>query len=305
MKHPKKPIVIVIAGATAIGKTAFAIQIAKQFELPIISADSRQFYREMTIGTAKPTQSELSQAPHYFIDSHSIHEPVNAGQYEKLALEKIAELHKVYPAVLITGGSGLFIDAVCDGFDPLPKQSDPIRKELEALFQQKGIQALQEKMQQLDPEGFKAIDTQNPHRLIRSIELCLLTQKTLKEIRTRTKNERPFDTIRLCMDMEREKLYQRINQRVDHMMKAGLLKEVENLYPYRSLKPLQTVGYSELFDFIDKKCNLETAIETIKRNSRRYAKRQFTWFRRNSDYKWVQPNALDETIKWLSEKLTI
>jgi tRNA dimethylallyltransferase len=280
---------IVIVGPTAIGKTAMAIAVAKKLCTEIVSADSRQLFKEMSIGTAKPNSGELNAVPHHFIGSHSITENYNVGKFESEALAKIEELHKTHDTVVMVGGSGLYINAVCNGFDDLPEANQQLRDKLAETLANKGIEALQEQLQALDPEYYNQINIANPHRLIRALEVCIVSGKTYTELRKNTRKTRPFNIIKIGLDMDRNLLYKRINQRVDMMMSEGLLKEAMDLYSQKDLNALQTVGYSELFDFMDNKISLEKAIEQIKQNTRRYAKRQLTWFRRDEETKWFSP----------------
>jgi len=286
-----------------VGKTAVAIQVANHFNSPIVSADSRQFYKEMSIGTAKPNEQELSQAEHHFIDSHSIESAVSAGEYERIALKKIKELHQEHKVVILTGGSGLFIDAVCKGLDDLPKADPNIRAELQLEFEEKGLSYLQEKLEKLDPEYFSNCDQLNPHRLIRAIELCQTSGKKMAELRNQKTVIRPFELIYIALNQDRKELYARINQRVDHMLKLGLESEARSLFPKRDLPALNTVGYSELFSYFNKEISQGEAVELIKRNSRRYAKRQITWFKRNPEYNWLHPNEIEKIIQLSEEKM--
>jgi|TARA_B110000879_G_scaffold50054_1_gene70579 tRNA dimethylallyltransferase len=255
----------------------------------------------MSIGTAKPNEKELSQAEHYFIGSHSIVSPISAGEYERIALKKIEELHQEHKVIILTGGSGLFIDAVCKGLDDLPKVAPKIREELQIEFEEKGLLYLQEKLKKLDPEYFLICDQLNPHRLIRAIELCQTSGKKMAELRNKKTTVRPFDIIYIALNSERKELYEHINLRVDHMLKLGLESEARSLFSKRDLVALNTVGYSELFSYFSGEINIGEAVELIKRNSRRYAKRQITWFKRNPEYNWLHPNEIDKLIS-LSEK---
>ena len=288
MNSPKT--LIVIAGPTAIGKTAAAIQLAQYFNTVILSADSRQFYREMSIGTAKPTTQELAAAQHYFIDSHSVTEPFSVGDFEKQGLALLDELFKVHPIIIMVGGSGLYIKAICDGFDNIPAANEGIRERLNLEFEEKGLTHLQEKLKIADPDYYTEVDINNPQRIIRALEVFESTGKPFSSYRVANNNTRPFNIIKIALDMPREELYNRINQRVDIMIQQGLLDEVRSLIPYRHLNALNTVGYSEAFDYLDGKINLDTAIDKIKQNTRRFAKRQLTWFRKDKDFHWVDTN---------------
>ena len=279
---------IVIAGPTAVGKTAIAIRLAQHFNTDIISADARQFYKEMNIGTAKPTDEQLKLIPHHFINFLSVNDIYNVGQYEKDVLEKLNELFKTHDVVIMTGGAGLFIRAVTEGLDVLPSADPEIRESLQELFETQGIEALQIKLEDVDPEYYKKVDIQNPVRLIRALEVFYATGKPISTFHIRETPERPFKSIKICLELERKTLYNIINNRVDKMIDNGLLKEAENLFPLRHLNALQTVGYSELFDYLENTTDLKTAIEKIKQNTRNYAKRQMTWFRKDKEFVWVK-----------------
>lgn len=281
---------IVIAGPTAIGKTEAAIQLAQHFNTVILSADSRQFYREMSIGTAKPNVDELAAAQHYFIDSHSVSEPFSVGDFEKQALALLDELFKIHHVIILVGGSGLYIKAVCDGFDNIPVANEGIREKLNQELEEKGVIYLQEKLKIADPDYFAEVDINNPQRVIRALEVFESTGNPFSSYRVANTNIRPFNIIKIALDMPRELLYDRINQRVDKMVKEGLLDEARSLIPYRQFNALNTVGYSEIFDYLDGKIELDTAIEKIKQNTRRFAKRQLTWFRKDKDFHWIEAN---------------
>jgi tRNA dimethylallyltransferase len=287
---PETKTLIVITGATASGKTSLAIQLAKKFKTVIISADSRQFYREMSIGTAKPTDEELASVKHYFINSHSITDSFTVGDFEKEGLRLLAELFQDHDKVIMAGGSGLFIKAVCEGFDDLPEADAGVRKRLNLTFNDHGLGALQEKLKISDPEYYSVVDLNNPQRIIRALEVFESTGKPFSSYRLNTKNYRPFRIIKLGLNWPREILYERINNRVDNMIKQGLIEEVRGLLPYRHLNALNTVGYSELFDYFDGKNTLPLTIERIKQNTRRFAKRQLTWFKKDKEIIWIDGN---------------
>lgn len=299
---------IVIAGPTAIGKTALAIKIAQFYQTEIISADSRQFFREMSIGTAKPNPIELAAAKHHFINSHSINEEVNVGSFEKEALEKINELFKTHDVLVMVGGSGLYINAVLYGFDELPKADEKLREELNRRLEVEGIIALQNQLKILDPAYYQEVDIQNPQRVIRALEVCISSGKPFSSFRKTTIKNRPFQSVLIGLDMEREKLYQRINQRVDLMMQEGLLDEVKSLIEYQHLNALKTVGYSEIFNYLNGEWTLEQAVDKIKQNTRNFAKRQLTWFRKNKEILWFNPNdpnilqKIDAKLRELDQK---
>ncbi len=300
MIPPKHKTLIVIAGPTAIGKTAAAIEVAKHFNTVVVSADSRQFFREMSIGTAKPSADELAQVKHYFINSHSITEPFSVGDFEKQGLALLDELFKTHNHVVLAGGSGLYIKAICEGFDDLPTADPVVREKLNRELEEKGIAYLQEKLKLADPVYYSEVDINNPQRIIRALEVFESSGKPISFYRQATVNKRPFEIIKLALDMPREALYQRINQRVDVMLQQGLLAEVEALLPYRQLNALNTVGYSELFDYLDGKITLEKAVEMIKQNTRRFAKRQLTWFHKDKSFIWF--DASDPNV---ANKMTV
>lgn len=281
---------IVIAGPTASGKTAAAIEVAKHYNTVVVSADSRQFYREMSIGTAKPNGEELSAVKHYFINSLSINEPYTAGDYEKQCLELLAELFKTYSVVVLAGGSGLFIKAVCEGFDEFPDTDPSVREKLNIELEEKGIAYLQEKLKTADPDYYSQVDINNPQRVIRALEIFESSGKPYSSYRRSALNKRPFHIVKTGLNLPREVLYNRINQRVDIMVEQGLIDEVKSLLPYRHLNALNTVGYSELFDYFDGKTSLDTALELIKQNTRRFAKRQMTWFGKDKQINWIEAN---------------
>ena len=287
MNHEPLPkTLIVIAGPTASGKTAAAIALAQHFNTAVVSADSRQFFREMSIGTAKPTETELAAAPHYFINSHSVTESFSVGDFERQCLDLLDDLFKKHDVVILAGGSGLYIKAITEGFDDLPTADTAIRDKLNAELAQNGIKSLQERLKSADPAYYSEVDINNPQRVIRALEVYESTGKPISSYRVANLNKRPFNIIKLGLDMPREKLYGRINQRVDNMVQDGLVDEVRSLIPYRHLNALNTVGYSELFDHFDGNTMLEAAIAAIKQNTRRFAKRQLTWFRKDKDIIW-------------------
>ena len=286
-KEKKMPTLIIIAGPTASGKTAFAIKVAKALNTVILSADSRQFYKEMSIGTAAPTEEELSQVQHYFVHHISIEDKYDVADYERDALQLLEELFKTHDAVVMTGGSGLFIDAVCNGIDAMPDIKPEIRQKVENLLKEGGLKALQDETQRLDPEYFAIVDQQNPRRLQRALEVCYQTGKTFTSFRSGNAVKRNFDIKKYALLWEREALIERIDKRVDLMMEQGLLEEAKSLYPKRHLNALNTVGYKELFAFFDGQCTLPEAVELIKIHTRQYAKRQMTWLRRDVGYQWI------------------
>jgi tRNA dimethylallyltransferase len=295
---------IVIAGPTASGKTAAAIQLAQHYNTVIVSADSRQFFREMSIGTAKPTEEELAEAPHHFINSHSITGPFSVGDFERQCMQLLDELFKQHDVVILVGGSGLYIKAIAEGFDELPTADPGIRDRLNTELAANGIAPLQGRLKQVDPAYYTEVDISNPQRVIRALEVYEATGNPISSYRKSTVNKRPFNIIKFGLDMPREKLYDRINQRVDLMVKDGLVEEVAALTPYRHYNALNTVGYSELFEYFDGKTDMDTAIAAIKQNTRRFAKRQLTWFRKDKEMIWLDAgddklmdNILSEIVK--------
>jgi len=290
---------IVIAGPTAVGKTALSIELAKFYNCPIISADSRQFYKEMSIGTAKPTKEEMQDVPHYFIDNISIHDTYNVGQFEREAIDCIETLFKDHEQLILVGGSGLYINAILNGVDEFEEIPSKIREQLIKDYEVKGITFLQDQLKQKDEVYYNQVDLNNPQRIMRALEVCIHNNKPYSSFRTKEKKQRPFDTINILINTDREVLYHRINKRVDIMMQNGLLEEVKALYPNKHLNALNTVGYKELFDFIDGKCTLEEAVNLIKQNSRRYAKRQLTWFNHQGDFETFEPIDLEKLKAYL------
>jgi len=278
---------IVIAGPTAVGKTSYAIELAQKYKTEILSADSRQFYRELQIGTAAPTKEELAAAPHHFIGNLSIHDYYNVSMYEQEAMSLIEQLFEKHDKLIVVGGSGLYIDALCYGIDELPDADESLRSEIKKRFAEEGIEYLQKEVERLDPEFYKVVDINNHKRLQRALEVCLATGKTYSSQRTNKRRSRPFKIRKLVLNMERQKLYERINKRVDIMMEQGLLDEVKSLLPYRELNALKTVGYTELFRYLNNEISLDQAVTDIKTNSRRYSKRQVTWFKRYDDFEWI------------------
>lgn len=300
MMSSKRGTLIVIGGPTGSGKSALAVEIAKHFGAPIISTDSRQVYRNMAIGTAQPTTEELAAVKHYFIADREVEDDFNCGRYEVEALALLDKLFTEYEYVVAVGGSGLYIQALCSGMDALPEADEKIRAGLKQRLEQEGLDSLVVELQRLDPAYAEVVDRCNPARVMRALEVCISTGRPYSEQRSGTIIERPFNIIKIATDMPRDILYERINKRVDIMVEDGLVEEVRNLYPKRELNALQTVGYRELFDYFDGKCSLNEAIELIKRNSRRYAKRQMTWFRRDEEFRWFEPSDIESIIKYIN-----
>ncbi|MCB9044978.1 MAG: tRNA (adenosine(37)-N6)-dimethylallyltransferase MiaA [Chitinophagales bacterium] len=298
--NSKTNTVYIIAGPTAVGKTAIAIQLAQALGTSIISADSRQCYREMTIGTAKPSEEELAAVPHYFINSHSVTDHLSTADFEQLALQYLDEIFKTNNTAVVCGGTGLYIKSLCEGIDEMPDVDAAIEHQVNDQYKANGIEWLQKTVETEDPDFYKTGEIHNPVRLIRALSFIRSTGKSITEYRTGTKKERPFNIIKIALELPREILYDRINRRVDIMMEKGLLEEATALYPQRHLKNLQTVGYSEIFDYLDGKCTLDEAIDKIKQHSRNYAKRQLTWFRKDKEFHWLQADETDITSKILA-----
>jgi tRNA dimethylallyltransferase len=290
---------VVITGPTASGKTALSIILAEHFKSEIISSDSRQFYKGMDIGTAKPSESELKKIPHHFINFLEPDEKYNIGKFETDAIEKINLLFKKHDLLFLTGGSGLYIDAVCTGIDDLPETDVKVRSELNDLYKTNGIKSLQKKLFDLDPEYYSEVDLNNPHRLMRAIEVTITSGKKYSSFRKKTSKQRNFSVKKIGLLVDREELYDKINNRVNEMINNGFVKEVESLLPYRDENALQTVGYKEIIEFLDRKISLEEAINFIKQNTRNYAKRQMTWFRRDPEIKWFEPSETESMIRFI------
>jgi tRNA dimethylallyltransferase len=294
---------VVITGPTAIGKTSLAIEVAKHFHTEIISADSRQFFREISIGTAKPSEIQLKEVKHHFINSHSIFDEYNVGKFEEDALKHLEKLFQNHNIVLLVGGSGLYIDGVCKGFDALPESDKETREKLKRIFEEEGIGSLQKLLKEKDPEHYEKVDLSNPHRIMRALEVCMSTGKKYSELRKGEKKKRKFNVIKIGLNTERKKLYKNINVRVDGMFKAGLLEEAKKLEPNKNLNSLQTVGYKELFDFIGGKITFENAVELIKKNTRNFAKRQLTWFRKDKEITWFDPNEKENILNYIESRI--
>jgi tRNA dimethylallyltransferase len=285
---------IVVSGPTAIGKTDLSIQLAKALDCDIISADSRQIYREMDIGTAKPSPQELASVKHYFINYKSIHDYYSAGRFELETIELLKRYKK--DVVLLTGGSGLYIQAVCDGIDEFPSPDHGLRNLLQGRLDDYGLDSLVDELKRLDYNTWKTIDLKNPKRVLRALEIIHQTGVKYSDLKSQSRKSRNFDILKIGLDMPREDLFDRINQRVDRMLEAGLLEEVKSLMPYRDLTALQTVGYTEFFEYLDGKYDLDEAVRLCKRNTRRYAKRQLTWFRKDTGIHWFAPDSYEKII---------
>lgn len=300
---PHKPLLIVIAGPTAVGKTAVSIEVAEYFGCSIISADSRQFYRDLKIGTAAPDALQLSRVKHHFVGQLALDERYDVSKYETEVLALLSDLFSENPVVVLTGGSGLYIQAVCEGLDNLPDSDPEIRAELRLKYEEEGIAVLRSMLQKLDHEYYAKVDLANPNRLLRALEVCLSTGKPFTSFRTDQKTERPFNILKIGLDLPRNELHQRINARVEQMMADGLETEARNYYSFRDLNALNTVGYKELFEYFDGNCTLSEAVEKIKTNTRRYARRQLTWFRRDKAMLWCRPDEAFGTIQQLYKSL--
>ena len=296
---------IVITGPTAVGKTALCLDIAQYFGIPIINADSRQIYKELKIGTASPTDEQQQFVPHYFVGSLSLNDYYSASLFEQQVLEILDNEFRTHEFALMTGGSMMYIDAVCDGIDDIPTVDDETRATLKKRLANEGLAPLLEELKTLDPEYYAIVDRQNPRRVVHGLEICLMTGKTYTSFRKREagerRKERPFQIVKIGLNRPREELYARINQRVDQMMLDGLLEEAKHLYPMRQMNALNTVGYKELFDYLDGRWSLEEAVERIKGNTRRYARKQLTWYKKDESIRWFHPDQEKEIIDLISQ----
>lgn len=300
-KH--RPLLVVVLGPTGSGKTDLAVTLARHFQTEIISTDSRQFYRGMPIGTAQPTPEQLAAVPHHFIADRLPEDELSAGGYEREALERLESLFERHEVVVAVGGSGLYIDALCEGFDDLPSDTSAIRTALMERLATDGLESLVEELRKLDEEYWEVVDRRNSARVVRALEVCIASGKPYSQQRTSTRKERPFDVVKIGVLWDREELYDRINRRVDMMIEEGLEQEARSVYHLRHLSSLQTVGYREFFEFFDGNISREEAVELIKRNTRRYAKRQMTWFRRDTTTRWLTPDELHRAVDIVEERL--
>jgi tRNA dimethylallyltransferase len=298
----KQKYLIIIVGPTAVGKTSVAIALAKIFNTEIINADSRQVYREMKIGTATPSAEQLASVRHHFVGSRSVQDYFNASMFEIEAIELLSRLFMQYDLVIMTGGSGMYVDAVCNGIDDFPTVNAVIRENLKAAFQQKGIDWLRLQVKESDPVYYSQVDLNNPKRLLKALEIITMTGLPYSSFLTRRKKERDFDIVQIGLNLERKTLYDNINMRVDNMIRKGLLEEVKALLPFRELNALNTVGYKEIFDHLDGKITLEETIDLMKRHTRQYARRQLTWFRNSKDIRWYTPDQQSEMIRYIEER---
>ena len=297
-----KPTLVVLAGPTAVGKTTCGLEVARHFGTEIISADSRQIYQETSIGTAVPSAKELALVKHHFIQSISVKEPYNASIYENQVLEKLEQLFKVHDLVLMVGGSGLYIDAVCEGIDDLPKVDPGLREELQERFRKEGLESLTKQLLILDPVSFEKVDLKNHMRVLKALEISIQTGKPYSSFLSDTKKERPFHILRIALDLDREILYKRINTRVEQMMEAGLLEEVRQVQHLKEYTAMKTVGYRELFPVLEGKQSINEGVDLIKRHTRKFARKQLTWFRKEKRYQWFSPRNCKEVIDWIEKE---
>ena len=293
---------IVITGPTAVGKTELCLDVAKRFDIPIINADSRQIFQELKIGTARPTDEQMAKVYHDFVGMLSLDDYYSASLFEQQVLALLVQQFKTRDYALMAGGSMMYIDAVCDGIDDIPTIDDDTRALMKQRLATEGLDALVEELHRLDPEYYEIVDRQNPRRVVHALEICQMTGKTYTSFRKREKRQRPFDIIKIGLNRPREELYERINRRVDQMMESGLLEEARNLYPKRHLNALNTVGYKELFDYMDGRWTLEEAVEHIKGNTRRYARKQLTWYKKDPLIQWFHPDETEQIINYICGK---
>lgn len=296
-------VLVVIAGPTAVGKTELCVKLAQELNTEIVSADSRQFYRELSIGTAKPTPEEMQGIRHHFIDSHSIQNYFSVGDFERECLQTLEGIFSRKNVAILTGGSGLFLKTVTDGMDEMPEVDLNVREELMQRFAKEGITPLVEALRRLDPAYFEYVDRNNTQRIVRALEVCLSTGKPYSSFRTGQKAKRPFEIIKICLTRDREVLYDRINRRVQLMMEAGLVEEVKSVTNYRDHYALKTVGYQEVFDYFDGTYEYATMVEKIQQNSRRYAKRQLTWFRHQGDFQWFDASDYEGVKAYVKDQI--
>ena len=293
---------IVITGPTAVGKTALCLDVAKHFDIPIINADSRQIFRELKIGTARPTEEQMAQVHHDFVGILGLDDYYSASLFEQQVLALLEQQFQSRDYALMAGGSMMYIDAVCDGIDDIPTIDDETRTTMKQRLAEEGLEALCEELRRLDPEYYEIVDRQNPRRVVHALEICQMTGKTYTSFRKRERRERPFHIIKIGLNRPREELYERINKRVDQMMADGLLEEARSLYPKRHLNALNTVGYKELFDYLDGRWPLEEAVERIKGNTRRYARKQLTWYKKDEQIRWFHPDDTEQIINYICGK---
>lgn len=298
-----KKTLIVLIGPTGVGKTDLSIKIAEKYGSPIISADSRQLYSDLKIGTAAPTEEYLKRVKHYFVGTLKLTDYYSAAQYESEVISLLEELFKSNNTILLTGGSMMYIDAICKGIDDIPTVDSETRQMMMEKYEKEGLDRLCAELKLLDPKYYSTVDLKNPKRVIHALEICYMTGKTYTSFRTGNKKQRPFDIIKIGLCRDREELYERINKRVDIMIKEGLVDEVKSVYEYRNLNSLNTVGYKEIIQYLEGKCTLEFAIEKIKQNSRIYSRKQMTWFKRDNDITWFHPDKEEEIMEFIESKL--
>ena len=292
---------IVITGPTAVGKTAISLDIAKHFGIPVINADSRQIFKELKIGTARPTEAEMREVKHYFVGTLGIGDYYSASLYEQQVLELLEKEFQTHDYALLSGGSMMYIDAVCDGIDDIPTIDDQTRETMKRRLKDEGLEALCEELKRLDPDYYEIVDRQNYRRVVHALEICVMTGKTYTSFRRKESSQRPFKMVKIGLNREREELYNRINARVDQMMADGLLEEARSMYPMRSMNALNTVGYKELFNYFDGRWPLEEAVERIKCNTRRYARKQLTWFKKDEHIRWFHPDDKQAIMNYISK----
>ena len=297
------PTLIVLIGPTGVGKTELSLKIAEHCHTEIISSDSRQLYADLKIGTAAPTPEQLKRVPHHFVGTLQLTDYYSAARYEEEVMEKLKELFQTHSSVVMTGGSMMYIDAVCKGIDDIPTIDSDTRELMLKRYEKEGLEALCAELKLLDPEYYAQVDVKNPKRVIHALEICYMTGKTYTSFRTRSQKKRPFNILKIGLRREREELYERINRRVDLMMEEGLLEEAKRVYPYRSLNSLNTVGYKELFKLLDGEWELPFAIEKVKQNSRIYSRKQMTWFKRDADITWFHPDQETEIMEYISRQI--
>ena len=297
------PTLIVLIGPTGVGKTELSLKIAEHCHTEIISSDSRQLYADLKIGTAAPTPEQLKRVTHHFVGTLQLTDYYSAARYEEEVMEKLKELFQTHSSVVMTGGSMMYIDAVCKGIDDIPTIDSDTRELMLKRYEKEGLEALCAELKLLDPEYYAQVDVKNPKRVIHALEICYMTGKTYTSFRTRSQKKRPFNILKIGLRREREELYERINRRVDLMMEEGLLEEAKRVYPYRSLNSLNTVGYKELFKFLDGEWELPFAIEKVKQNSRIYSRKQMTWFKRDADITWFHPDQETEIMEYISRQI--
>jgi tRNA dimethylallyltransferase len=300
----KRPVLLVILGPTGVGKTNISLKLAEMIGCPIISSDSRQFYKELKIGTAAPTSEDLQRVEHFFIGTHSILDEYNAGQYEQDVIQLTAKIFTQGNAALLVGGSMMYIDAVCNGMDDIPSVPVEVRDGWLKVFEENGLEYIQDRLKELDSIHYEQVDLKNPKRVLHALEICSVTGKPYSDLRTGVKKERQFEIIKIGLNRPRAELYERINKRVEVMMADGLLEEAEQYFEFRHLNTLNTVGYKELYEYMLGNWTLEHAVEMIKQDSRRYAKRQLTWFNRDSEIHWFHPDDEDQIIDFVNKKLS-